>query len=124
MANTRILFCFFLIVFSTIKCDVESDCEGGVPSEKHECFDRIDEDYKEQGWHCCFLTYKTEETEGTGTIYHECGLLESDDYDDIEYSKKKYDLEDIECHQSYLKLNKFKYIEFALMNLFLLLIIM
>ena len=121
MANTRILFCFFLIVFSTIKCDVVSDCEDDVPSEKHECFDRIDEDYKEQGWHCCFLTYKEE---GTETISHGCGLLESDEYDDIEYCKKKYDLEDIKCHQSYLKLNKFKYMEFALMNLFLLLIIM
>ena len=121
MANTRILFCFFLIVFSTIKCDVESDCYGGVPSEKHECFDRIDKDYKEQGWHCCFITYKKEDTE---TIYHECDLLESDEYDDIDYYKEKNYLEDIVCHQSYLKLNKFKYIEFALMNLFLLLIIM
>ena len=121
MANTRILFCFFLIVFSTIKCDVESDCYGGVPSEKHECFNRIDEDYKEQGWHCCFITLKKEDTK---TIYHECDLLESDEYDDIgDYKEKNY-LEDIECHQSYLKLNKFKYMEFALMNLFLLLIIM
>ena len=122
MVNTRILICLFLLVCSIVKCDVYSDCENGVnPSEKNECFDRIDKDYKEQGWHCCFITYKNEVTE---TIYHECGLLEGDEYDDIDYYKEKNYLEDIECHQSYLKLNKFKYMEFALMNLFLLLIIM
>ena len=128
MVNTRILIFLFLIVCSIVKCSVYSDCENGVnPSEKNECVDRIDKDKKEQGYHCCFR----KNYEYDGTTNYECDLLESDEYDDIEgyiedeksddTSKKDIKLE---CYQSNLKLYKSQYIQFALMNLFLFLIIM
>ena len=128
MVNTRILICLFLLVCSIVKCDVYQDCEYGVnPSEKNECFDRIDKDKKEQGYHCCFRT----NYESDLTTNYECNLLDSDEYDDIEgyiedvksYDTSKKDIK-LECYQSNLKLYKSQYIQFALMNLFLLIIIM
>ena len=128
MVNTRILICLFLLVCSIVKCDVYQDCEYGVnPSEKNECFDRIDKDKKEQGYHCCFRT----NYESDLTTNYECNLLDSDEYDDIEgyiedvksYDTSKKDIK-LECYQSNLKLYKSQYIQFALMNLFLFLIIM
>ena len=128
MVNTRILICLFLLVCSIVKCDVYHDCEYGVnPSEKNECFDRIDKDKKEQGYHCCFRT----NYESDFTTNYECNLLDSDEYDDIDgYIKKEMSYSGpqrndikVECHQSNLKLYKSQYIQFALMNLFLFLII-
>ena len=55
MANTRIFIFFAFILIAFIKSDLEYSCEkAGTPSDKNECFSRISEDDKEEGWHCCY----------------------------------------------------------------------
>ena len=123
MANTRTIIYFFIVISTFIKCDIYKDCnDGNIPNDKYDCFDRIGEDDKEDEWHCCFI-----ENHGT-TIYYSCELLGKDEYNDISGFKKDYivgeSLSDakIECHQSYIKLDKYKYLIFTLLNLIVLII--
>ena len=52
---TRIFIFFAFILIAFIKSDLEYSCEkAGTPSDKNECFSRISEDDKEEGWHCCY----------------------------------------------------------------------
>ena len=55
MANTRIFIFFAFILITFVKSDLEYSCEkAGTPSDKNECFSRISEDDKKEGWHCCY----------------------------------------------------------------------
>ena len=125
MANTRIIIYFFIIISTFIKCVNRGDCESNTPNNEHDCFDRISEDDKEDEWHCCFRL----NTMSSGTTTKECELLGKDDYYDIDGYKKDlllYDTSlkdvDIECHQSYIKLDKYKYLMITLLNLVILII--
>ena len=123
MVNTRIIICFFIIISTSIKCDVYSSCDNSKPNDKYDCIDRISEDDKDDGYHCCFR----KDTHRTGTVEKFCEILEKDDFNDIEgyksdEKKANTDLSnvEVECHQSYIKLNK--YTIFALLNLLVLII--
>ena len=123
MVNTRIIICFFIIISTSIKCDVYSSCDNSKPNDKYDCIDRISEDDKDDGYHCCFRV----NTHNAGTVEKFCEILEKDDFNDIEgyksdEKKANTDLSNIEveCHQSYIKLNK--YMIFALLNLLVLII--
>ena len=126
MANTRIIIYLFIIISTFIKCVNRGNCENASPNNEHDCFDRISEDDKEDEYHCCFLL----KTMSSGTTNRECVLLEKDDYYDIEgykddlLSDKSSGLDDvdIECHQSYIKFDKYKYLMITLLNLVLLII--
>ena len=125
MANTRIIIYLFIIISTFIKCVNVGNCENAFPSNEHDCFDRISEDDKEDEYHCCFLL----KTMSSGTTNRECVLLEKDDYYDIEGYKDVLRSEepgletvDIECHQSYIKFDKYKYLMITLLNLVLLII--
>ncbi len=126
MANTRIIIYFFIIINTFIKCSVWSSCENSVPNDKYDCIDRISEDDKDDGYHCCLRvdTY-TGETRTTKT----CKILEKDEFNDIEgyiddildkNTDGSLDNVDVQCHQSYLKLNI--YMLFAFLNLLVLII--
>ena len=126
MANTRIIIYFFIIINTFIKCSVWSSCENNVPNDKYDCIDRISEDDKDDGYHCCLRvdTY-TGEARTTKT----CEILEKDEFNDIDgyiddLLRKNTDgtLDDIDvqCYQSYLKLNI--YMLFAFLNLLVLII--
>ena len=123
MVNTRIIICFFIIISTSIKCDVYSSCDNSKPNDKYDCIDRISEDDKDDGYHCCFR----KDTHSTGTVEKFCEILEKDDFNDIEGYKSEEIKKDsslnnleVECHQSYIKLNK--YMIFALLNLLVLII--
>ena len=122
MVNTRIIICFFIIISTSIKCDVYSSCDNSKPNDKYDCIDRISEDDKDDGYHCCFRKNIYESTEEKF-----CEILEKDDFNDIEGYKSEERKKDssikkleVECHQSYIKLNK--YMIFALLNLLVLII--
>ena len=120
MANIPFIIYFFLIISSFIKCD-RLNCEKVVsPTDKYDCFDSIDEDDKEDGYHCCYR----KNTRSSGNINYECDLIEKDDYEDIDYYKEEesitYGLSDIsiECeNQSNIQIYKYKYLIFTLLNL-------
>ena len=122
MVNTRIIIYFFIIINTFIKCDVYSSCQSSKPNDKYDCIDRISEDDKDDGYHCCFR----KDTHRTGTVEKFCEILEKDDFNDIEGyksdAKENTDLSnvEVECHQSYIKLNK--YMIFALLNLLVLIV--
>ncbi len=125
MANTRIIIYFFIIINTFIKCSVWSSCENSVPNDKYDCIDRISEDDKDDGYHCCLRvnTYKEGETTTTKT----CKILEKDEFNDIDgyiddllKGDNTLDNVDVQCHQSYIKLNK--YMIFAFLNLLVLII--
>ena len=126
MANTRIIIYLFIIISTFIKCVNRGNCENASPNNEHDCFDRISEDDKEDEYHCCFLLKEM----SSGTTTKECVLLEKDDYYDIDgykdglLSDKSSGLDDvdIECHQSYIKFDKYKYLMITLLNLVLLII--
>ena len=121
MANTRIIIYFFIIINTFIKC-ASGDCEMTLsPTDKYDCFDSIDEDDKDDGYHCCYR----KETLSNGNIDYKCDLLWKDDYNDIDYYKKQEkqrgSLNDlnIECeNKSNVQIYKFKYLIFSLLNLF------
>ena len=124
MANTRIIIYFFVIISAFIKCDIYDICDGINPSNENECFDRISEDDKEDGYHCCHISsIKTD-----GTTEKECEILIKDEYNDIDGYKNEWikdnKLKDakVVCHQSYIKLDKYKYLMITLLNLVLLII--
>ena len=124
MVNTRIIIYFFIIINTFIKCDVYSSCESSKPNDKYDCIDRISEDDKDDGYHCCF---RKDTHISTSTVDKFCEILGKDDFNDIEGYKSdekiaNSDLSnvEVECHQSYIKLNK--YTIFALLNLLVLII--
>ena len=127
MANTRIIIYLFIIMSTFTKCDIYSNCENTTPNNEHDCFDRISEDDKEDEYHCCFRLNKMQD----GTTNRKCELLEKDEYYDIDGYEDDLVSEgsssgladvDIECHQSYIKLDKYKYLMITLLNLVLLII--
>ena len=124
MANTRIIIYLFIIMSTFTKCDIYSNCDGRIPSNEHDCFDRISEDDKEDGYHCCFLSL----TNSGGNTQNECQLLDKDDYYDIAGCKRELKLErnlkdvEIKCHQSYIKFDKYIYLMITLLNLVVLII--
>ena len=123
MANTRIIIYLFIIIIIFIKCDVYRNCESrGTPNDKNDCIDRISEDDKDDGYHCCFIAI----TSG-GVTDRNCEILEKDEFNDIGGYKSEIKAGytdspdvDIQCYQSYMKLNK--YMIFSLLNLLLLII--
>ena len=57
MANTRIFIFLAFSLITFIKSDLAYSCEKTVsPSDKNECFGRISEYKKWEGWHCCYAT--------------------------------------------------------------------
>ena len=124
MANTRIIIYFFIIISTFIKCVNYDNCEKNTPNNEHDCFDRISEDDKDDGYHCCFIS----SIDLNGLTNRECQILEKDEYYDIEGYKEelKNDLHlqkvEVQCQQSYIKLDKYKYLMITLLNLVLLII--
>ena len=125
MANTRIIIYLFIIISTFIKCVNIGNCENAPPNNEHDCFDRISEDDKEDEYHCCFRLNKMQD----GTTNRKCELLEKDEYYDIDgYEDVLVSTEpglenvDIDCLQSYIKLDKYKYLMITLLNLVLLII--
>ena len=123
MVNTRIIICFFIIISTSIKCDVYSSCDNSKPNDKYDCIDRISEDDKDDGYHCCYR--KVKKTYWRGTSY-QCYLLDKDEYDDIDgfekYLAQEYDDEYVsvkfECeNQSNVQIYKYIYLIFTLLNL-------
>ena len=129
MANTRIIINLFFIISTFIKCDdakppIYSKCENNPANDKYDCFDRISEEEKSDGYHCCYRKNTI-----SNRASYECSLLEKDDYENIdgfEEDELKYDklenpnLEDveIECeNQSNINIFKYKYLIFILLNL-------
>ena len=123
MVNTRIIIYFFIIINTFIKCDVYSSCNSDKPNDKYDCIDRISEDDKDDGYHCCF---RKDTHSSTSTVDKFCEILGKDDFNDIEGYKSDEKANtglsnvEVECHQSYIKLNK--YTIFALLNLLVLII--
>ena len=123
MANTRIIIYLFIIISTFTKCDIYDNCDGGVPSNEHDCFDRISEDDKEDGYHCCFIS----SNDLNGLTGKECQILEKDEYYDIEGYKKELIRNgklspEVKCHQSYIKFDKYTYLMITLLNLVVLII--
>ena len=122
MVNTRIIIYFFIIINTFIKCSVYSSCDSSKPNDKYDCIDRISEDDKDDGYHCCFRKDIYEDREEKS-----CEILEKDDFNDIEGYKSEERKKDsslkkleVECHQSYIKLSKSMI--FALLHLLVLII--
>ena len=125
MANTRIIIYFFIIICTFIKCDdgedpIYSKCQNNPPNDKYDCFDRISEDFKSDGYHCCY----GKRTESTGSINYECYLLEKDEFEDIDVTEdiiiKVDSLRDIniECeNRANIQIYKYIFLVFTLLNL-------
>ena len=128
MVNTRIIIYFFIIICTFINCSdynnpLYKKCEKWNPNDKYDCFDRISEDEKNDGYHCCYR--KVKKTYGRGTSY-QCYLLDKDEYDDIDGFVKnlleKYEDDYVsvkfECeNQSNVQIYKYIYLIFTLLNL-------
>ena len=125
MAYTRIIIYFFIIIFTFIKCDdveapIYSKCENKATNDKYDCFDRISEDEKDDGNHCCY----SKDTQATGVTTYKCRLLIRDDFEEIDVTEKNIALNErlkevkIECeNQSNIQIYKYKYLILSLLSL-------
>ncbi len=125
MANTSIIIYLFIIISIFIKCDdveppIYGKCEYNLANDKYDCFDRISEDEKNDGYHCCY----GKRTDSTGSINYKCYLLEKDEYEDIDGTEDKFMYSDglrdlnIECeNRSNIQIYKYIYLVFTLLNL-------
>ena len=128
MVNTRIIIYFFIIICTFINCSdynnpLYKKCEKWNPNDKYDCFDRISEDEKNDGYQCCYQ--KIKKTYGRGTSY-QCYLLDKEEYDDIdgfvkhllEIYEDDYVSVKFECeNQSNVQIYKYIYLIFTLLNL-------
>ena len=108
MVNIRVVV--FLIFFMNIFINgqqLEKKCQTDIPNDKYDCFDRIDEEQKED-FHCCFRTNYASD----GTQSYQCDLVGKEDFEDIEGYKEdeiagtSYEKIDVDCYQSHLNINK------------------
>jgi len=125
MAYTRIIIYFFIIIFTFIKCDgdeapIYSKCENKATNDKYDCFDRISEDEKDDGNHCCY----SKNTPETGVTTYQCRLLTRDEFDDIDVTEEVFARDErlkevkIECeNQSNIQIYKYKYLILSLLSL-------
>ena len=125
MAYTRIIIYFFIIIFTFIKCDgdeapIYSKCENKATNDKYDCFDRISEDEKDDGNHCCY----SKDTQTTGPTTYQCRLLTKDEFDDIDATEEDIATDEglkevkIECeNQSNIQIYKYKYLILSLLSL-------
>ena len=114
MAYTRIIIYFFIIIFTFIKCDdveapIYNKCENKATNDKYDCFDRISEDEKDDGNHCCY----SKNTQATGVTTYKCRLTE----EDIAAHEGLQEVK-IECeNQSNIQIYKYKYLILSLLSL-------
>ena len=125
MAYTRIIIYFFIIIFTFIKCDdveapIYSKCENKATNDKYDCFDRISEDEKDDGNHCCY----SKNTPETGVTTYQCRLLTRDDFEEIDVTEEDIAAHEglqevkIECeNQSNIQIYKYKYLILSLLSL-------
>ena len=125
MAYTRIIIYFFIIIFTFIKCDddenpIYSKCEIKATNDKYDCFDRISEDEKDDGNHCCY----SKNTPETGPTTYKCRLLTRDYFEEIDVTEENIAAEEglkevkIECeNQSNIQIYKYKYLILSLLSL-------
>ena len=125
MAYTRIIIYFFIIIFTFIKCDdveapIYSKCQNKATNDKYDCFDRISEDEKDDGNHCCY----SKNTPETGVTTYQCRLLIRDDFEEIDVTEENIALNEglkevkIECeNQSNIQIYKYKYLILSLLSL-------
>ena len=130
MANTRIIIYFFIIICTFIKCDsgvkpieTRTKCIHERPNDKYECFNRISQDEKNAGYHCCYMKQSIAYSQ---RVEYQCYLLDEDEYNDIDATEhnyfEKYEERyrgiNIECDkQSNIQINKYIYLIFTLLNL-------
>ena len=125
MAYTRIIIYFFIIISTFIKCDddenpIYSKCEKKATNDKYDCFDRISEDEKDDGNHCCY----SKDTPKTGPTTYQCRLLIRDQFEEIDVTEEDIAAHEglqevkIECeNQSNIQIYKYKYLILSLLSL-------
>ena len=123
MVDIRVIIflIFFMNVF--INGQLTEKCQTDIPSDKYDCFDRIDEDKKED-FRCCFRTnYESDDTQT-----HLCDLVGKEDFEDIEGYKEdelaatNFKKIDVDCYQYNLNIKKNSYFLLFIFNLLLMII--
>ena len=91
-------------------------------SSASECFDRLSNNEKDEGYYCCF-----EKAKKNGAVISDCVLLSEDDYDDI--NSYIGDIEDlgftdvsVVCENSPNSPNYSNYLQIGILSLLLILI--